>query len=133
MKIRVIACVFLVLAAIGWAWAQAPAEVNISLDTSGSTPVVTVSPATVTVDKGGKVRWLSSGDHNARVKIEFAEASGRRGPFPADGHARGRYDKHVGSPILTLGADTSGNWKYDVVWETVDGQSYRLDPFIVVR
>ncbi len=124
---------FALLGVVGSAFAPAPATVNISLGSGG----IVVSPDTVTLGVGGQVRWQSSGERGARVEIDIGQSAGRKGPFPAEGNPgnpdRGRYVRPVGSPIVTRGADTQGQWKYTVKWIAANGRQYVLDPGIVVR
>lgn len=135
MRFKIVLTVLLSLGLLAF-WSQ-PAQINISLNTGGGKPVVVVSPNRVTINPGDKVRWVSSGDSRARVEIDFAAASGKRGPFPGGGSSenpqRGRYNKRVGAPILTQGAADRGQWKYTVTWVAANGTRYVLDPMLVVK
>ncbi len=128
---------FVLLFTAGLMAFQAPAEVSISLDTSGSQPTVVVSPSTIQLSQGQKLRWVSSGSNQDSVEITFDSQYGKAGPFPSENSSanpqRGRYHKRVGSSILTTAATDKGQWKYTVTWTTASGTSYPLDPIVVIR
>jgi len=114
----------------------AVAEVHVSFDPAANPPIhLDVDP--VVIEAGGRVRWRSTGNRGDQIEIEFDAQGSRRGPFPASGNSenpsRGRYNKNVGSPILTRDASDTGEWKYTVSWTTADGTRYELDPRIIVR
>ena len=120
---------------VAFSW-SGPAVIHISFDPYANPPVI-VSPGTLTINAGDKVKWTSSGDAYARVEIDFDSVYGKKGPFPRDGSPanpqRGRYKKKVGAPIVTTGAADRGRWKYTVIWIAADGTRHVLDPMLVVK
>lgn len=125
------------LSTVSFAFAAGPTEVSITLETSGPSPVIVVSPATAEIQLGDAVKFVSSGEHDAKIEIKFNDEDNEAGPFPIKKNAkdaiRGLLKLSVGNPLVTLGADRKGEFKYVVKWLTADGTEYELDPTIVVR
>ena len=138
MKVlRVCVCVLVTGVLVAPMFSQAPAQVSITLQQTGNTFRVVVTPDTVPINQGGIVRWVAQGDSVDSISIDFDDQGGTAGPFPSSGQPdnprRGRYEKRVGQPIVTRGATDLGDWKYSVTWITADGERYEVDPVVSVR